>query len=80
MTTILLIGAASAVAVCALMLKARVFKPKKAEKREKAEIVKQLLALSERENMVQGISRQPSVSQNPVSRRRAAAGRSAVTH
>ena len=80
MTTILLIGAASAMAVCTLLVKARVFKPKKAEKREKAEIVKQLLALSERENTIQGISRPPSVSQNPSPRRRAAAGRSAVTH
>jgi hypothetical protein len=51
MTSLLLVGAASTLAVFAIMVKARVGKPKKVEKGEKAEIVKRLLALSERENM-----------------------------
>ena len=77
MTTLLLIGVASALAVSAIILKACAGRHKKAEKREKAEIVKQLLALSEREDMELGISRQPSGSQRPVAQRRAAAGRGA---
>jgi pilus assembly protein TadC len=52
MTSIVLAGAASALAVFAIIVKARARKPKKAEKLEKAEIVKRLLALSERESIV----------------------------
>ena len=77
MTTTVLAGVASALAVFAIALKARAGKPKKADKREKARVVKQLLALSEREEMVKGVSRRQSVSQ--VRRRRAAAGRGAPT-
>lgn len=79
MTTIVLVGGASALAVFAILVKARAGKPKKAQKKEKAEIVKRLLALSERENIVKGTSRQQSLSQSPAPRRRAAAGRSALT-
>jgi hypothetical protein len=51
MTSLLLVGVASTLAVFAIMVKARAGKRKKVEKGEKAEIVKRLLALSERENM-----------------------------
>lgn len=77
MTTIALVGVASALAVFAITMKARAGKPKKADRGEKARIVKRLLALSAREQMVKGISRQQSVSQAP--RRRAATGRRAPT-
>jgi len=60
-----------------MTMKARAGKPKKADKREKARIVKRMLALSESEQMAQGISRRPSVSQAP--RRGAPAGRGATT-
>ena len=73
MTTIVLVGVASFFVVLAIIVKVRAAKPKKPEKWEKAQIVKQLLALSERENMVKGIPRQQSVSQRPTPRRRAAA-------
>jgi len=71
MTTIVLVGVAGFLVVFAIMVKTR--KPKKPEKWEKAQIVKQLLALSERENKVKGIPRQQSVSHRPTPRRRAAA-------
>jgi hypothetical protein len=50
MTSLLLVGVASTLAVFAILVKARARKRKKVEKGEKAEIVKRLLALSEREN------------------------------
>jgi hypothetical protein len=67
-----LVGVASALAVLAITMRARTGKPKKAEKLEKARIVKRLLALSEHEQVVKGISRQQWVSQSPapVERRR----------
>jgi hypothetical protein len=73
MSTIVLVGVASIVAVVAIIVKACAGKPMKPEKWEKAQIVKQLLALSERENLVNGISRQRSAPQNPTPRRRMAA-------
>ena len=73
MTTIVLVGVASFVVVLAIIVTARAAKPKKPEKWEKAQIVKRLLALSEREDIVNGISRQQRVSQSPTPRRRAAA-------
>ena len=63
MTTIVLVGVASFLVVFAIIVKARGGKPKKPEKLEKAQIVKQLLALSEREDRVKGIPPQQSVSQ-----------------
>jgi hypothetical protein len=72
MTTIVLVGVASVLVVFAIIVKARGGKPKKPEKWEKAQIVKQLLALSESEDMKR-IPRQQSVSQRPTPRRRAAA-------
>jgi hypothetical protein len=79
MTTIVLVGVASALALAAVVVKARAGRVKKADKWEKAQIVKRLVALSERENMVKGMAGQQSVSQSPVPCRRAAAGRGALT-
>jgi hypothetical protein len=79
MTTIVLVGVASFLVVFAIIMKARGGKPKKPEKWEKAQIVKQLLALSEREDMVKGMPRQQSVSQRPTPRRRAAAASTSST-
>ena len=59
MTTIVLVGVASFLVVFAIIVKARGGKPKKPEKWEKAQIVKQLLALSKREDMVKGIPLTP---------------------
>ena len=73
MTTIVLVGVASFLVVFAIIVKAQRGKRKKPEKWEKAQIVKQLLAVSEREDMVKGIPRQQSVSQHPTPRGRAAA-------
>ena len=72
MTTIVLVGGASFLVVLAIIVKARAGKPKRLEREEKAQIVKRLLALSEREDIVNGISRQQPVSQSPTPRRRAA--------
>ena len=76
MTTIVLVAMAIALALFAIILKAGAGKPKKAEKWEKAQIVKRLVALSEREDMVNGVSPPPSASQSPTPRRRAAAASS----
>lgn len=73
MITIMLVGTAIFLAALAITVKARSVKRQKPAKWEKAQIVQQLLALSEREDMMNGISRQPSVSQSPTPRRRAAA-------
>jgi len=72
MTTIFLVGVAGFLAAIAIIVKARAGKPKKPERWEKAQILKQLLARSEREDLVNGISRQQSVSQNPTPRSRSA--------
>jgi len=50
MINILFIGLATALLVLAIVARMRADGPRKAKKAEKAEIVKQLLALSEREN------------------------------
>jgi hypothetical protein len=73
MTTIVLVGVASFFVVLAIIVKVRAAKPKKPEKWEKAQIVERLLALSEREDIVNGISRRQPLSQSPTPRRRAAA-------
>ena len=80
MTTIVLVGVASFLVVFAIIVKARGGKPKKPEQWEKAQIVKELLALSEREGMVKGIQRQQSVSQRSTPRRRAAAASTSSSH
>ena len=71
MTTIMLVGVASFLVVLAIIVKAGAAKPKKPEKWEKAQIVKRLLALSEREDIVNGTSRQQPVSQSANPRRHA---------
>ena len=76
MTTIVLVGVASFFVVLAIIVKVRAAKPKKPERWEKAQIVKRLLALSEREDIVNGISRQQPVSQSPTPRCSAAASTS----
>ena len=73
MITIVLVAVAGFLVVLAIFVKARAAKPKKPEKWEKAQIVKRLLALSEREDMVNGGSRQQPASQSSTPRRRAAA-------
>jgi hypothetical protein len=50
MISILLIGLATALLAFAIMAKVRANEPKKAKRAEKAEIMKQLLALSELES------------------------------
>ena len=50
MISILGIGVVTALVVLALVLKTRASEPKKAQKAEKAAIMKQLLALSERDS------------------------------
>jgi len=68
---IILVGLASSAIGLAILAKAKSAKPKKAERGERAQIVKQLLALSEGENSAQGIPRQQSVSQGTIPRHRA---------
>ena len=80
MTTIVLIGVASVLVLFAIIMKARGRKLKRADKWEKAQIVKRLLALSEREDMVRGISRQQAVSKSPTLRRQATVKQGTLTH
>ena len=56
------IGVVTALAVFAILAKACVGKPKRAEKWEKGEIIKQLVALSERENGTSQIASPPARS------------------
>lgn len=66
MTTFILVGVASSLAAIAIIiLKNCGGKREKLQKSEKAQIINQLLALSEREDLVNGNSRQQSVSQFP---------------
>jgi hypothetical protein len=55
-------GVVTALAVFAILAKTCAGEPKRAEKSEKAEIIKQLLALSQRENIVSAIDSSPSRS------------------
>jgi hypothetical protein len=52
MISMLCIGVVAAIAAGAIVAKTCATEPAKAQKREKAEIMKQLLALSERENSI----------------------------
>jgi hypothetical protein len=56
------IGVVTALAVLAILAKACAGEPKRAEKWEKAEIIKQLVALSERENSTSQIASPSSTS------------------
>ena len=77
MTSILIISVATALVVFAILAKAiwgKTFlaktwagKPKKANKSEKTEILKQILALSEAENSSSGITSPPARSSRPAS-------------
>src|SRR5579864_8569774 len=69
MISILLIGLVTAVPVLAILAKTCGRKPKRVEKREKAEIIKQLLALSNCENSVSAIAPLPARSSRPTSAR-----------
>ena len=80
MTTIVLVGAASSLILFAILIKARARKPKRADKWEKAQIMKRLLALSEREDVVKGMSRQQVVSKSPTPRRQATVKQGTLTH
>jgi len=75
MTTIVLAGVAISLLAIAVILKARARKPKRVEKWEKAQIVKRLVALSEREDISNGISRQRSAPQTTTPHRPAAAAK-----
>jgi hypothetical protein len=55
-------GVVTALAVFAVLLKIYAGEPKRAEKEEKAEIIKQLVALSERENGTSAIASTPTRS------------------
>jgi len=57
MTGILFIGVVTALAGFAILAKACAGKRKRAEKSEKAEIIRQLLVLSERENSISATPR-----------------------
>jgi hypothetical protein len=63
MTSILGIGVVTALVVFAIVLKTRAGEPKKAQKGERAAIMKQLLTLSERENSASAMA--PSRSRTP---------------
>jgi hypothetical protein len=59
---LIFMGAVTALAVFAILLKTGAREPKRAEKEEKAEIIKQLVALSERENGTSAIASTPTRS------------------
>jgi hypothetical protein len=56
MISMLCVGVVAAIAVGVIVAKTCASEPAKAQKREKAEIMKQLLALSERENSLSAIA------------------------
>ena len=66
MISVALIGVAAALLIWAIGAKVVADAPKKADKsQQKAEIIKQLLALSERENKISGIAAPPRVRPLP---------------
>ena len=67
MVSLLFIGVVTALALLAILAKICVGGPKKAEKWEKGEIIKQLLALSERENSISAITSPTARSLRPAS-------------
>ena len=75
MTVLLIIGVGTALAVFALLAKKYATGPAKAEKWERAEIMKQLLALSEQENTASSVSPPPS---NPPLAAPSATGRDSL--
>ena len=69
MISILLIGLVTALPVLAILARTYGREPKRVEKREKGEIIKQLLALSNRENNVSAIAPLPGRNPRPTSAR-----------
>lgn len=67
MVSLLFIGVVTALAVVAILVKICAGGPKKAEKWEKGEIIKQLLTLSERENGISAATSPPARSLRPAS-------------
>lgn len=66
MISVVLIGVAAALLICAIRAKVIANAPKKIDKsQQKAEIIKQLLALSERENKISGMAAPPRVRSLP---------------
>jgi len=61
-TVFIVMGVVTALAVFAILAKTCAGKPKRAEKWEQGEIIKQLLALSERENSISAIASPPARS------------------
>jgi len=66
MVSLLFIGVVTAVAMLAILAKTCAGTPKKAQKGEKAEIVRRLLALSERENPVSAMHSPPARNLRPT--------------
>jgi hypothetical protein len=70
MNTILLVGLSALFALVAILVKIWVTKPQKLEPSEKAQILTQLLALSEQEEAANGVSRpKPALKARTPSRR-----------
>jgi hypothetical protein len=67
MISIVFIGVVTALAVFAILARMSAVKPKKAEKWEKAEIIKQLLALSDGEDSISASASPPAKSLHPAS-------------
>lgn len=67
MSIVLIFMGIIALAVFAILVKTCVGEPKKAEEWEKGQILKQLLALSERENNISAIASPPPRSPRPAS-------------
>lgn len=66
MVSMLVIGVATAVLICAITAKVLLDAPEKANKSEKAEIMKQLLTLSDSENKISGTA--PAARLRPLSK------------
>jgi len=70
MTTILFVGMSALFVAVAILVKIWIAKPRKLEPSEKAQILTQLLALSDPENAANGVSaRQPAWQTHTSSRR-----------
>jgi hypothetical protein len=67
MVSVLFIGVVTALAMLAILAKTCAGRPKKAEKWEKSEILRQLLTLSERENGISAVASPSARSLRPAS-------------
>jgi aspartokinase len=80
-TVVIVLAALAALTLTLVLLASR--KPRRAEKWEKAEIMKQLLALSEREESMQRMkqaTRTPTDSTQPAMRQASARSKPAMVH